>query len=78
MKTWNGTMKSESFNANVSVYFIENSETILGDWYGNGVAESLIHDAGEYETNIGKIIITKLESDGITFTFGGSGNPNLV
>jgi hypothetical protein len=76
MKRWNGKMKCDEFIADVQVHIQEPTKSSLGKWFGQGVAESFIEEPGEYETNIGNIIITEIRG-GMSFIFKGSGKPNL-
>lgn len=80
MKIWKGTMKTESFVAEVVVYFEEPSKSNSGDWHGHGVTLSPLCEPDKYKTNIGDIVIDRadLTSKGYTFYFVGSGKPNLT
>ena len=78
---WKGSIQIEEFEADVNVTLIESTDFTVGDWFGNGIITSdnqhdFIFVLGEtFETVLGTIIINSIEQDGISFTFGGAGNP---
>jgi hypothetical protein len=81
MRVWNGTMTTNEFTADVQIYIVKHASCALDDWYGIGIIKSSENPKPKkYQTNLGDIVITRIsdsDSDGITFNFQGSGEPNL-
>lgn len=83
MKTWDGIMKAENFQAEVHIW-----DNGSGEWYGEGTM--LMEDGMtivdgnifEHQTNIGKIIIKNINYqcgiNGYKFYFVIAGNPKFL
>lgn len=78
MKTWSGEININESLAKVTVYINEPSGYKSGSWHGVGTLDKAI-GCEQYETEIGTIIITKLQigGSGISFSFTGSGRPKI-
>ena len=76
MGKWEGIIIINNKEIKVTVNYITQSPSRLGEWSGYGYVESITDiDLESYDTNIGNVLISELSYSNNYFEFKGSGKP---